>query len=526
MSNENGASRIIKSDQARNMNFQSCHLLTSLMKTSIGPFGSIKLLESDKGELGLTKDGGDLLKQLTIVHPTALFIARAAFAQEKMFHDGVSSIITLIDAILEQCEYRIDDGIHPRVITKGLEEGRSELLKYIDEISIKTPASRSDQKDIVSSGSLTKTSHSVSDVVVDAINCVREESKPIDLDRIDVMKIKSTKESVRLIHGLVIDQGYRHENMPKRMKDVRILALNVSLEMEPTAVNTIMPVANEDQRERMTIAERKFVDDKVRAIIELKNVIGTEFLLVNGKGIDGPSLDILSRANISALRRVSRKTLNRLVHSCGCHVINCVDDLNPQVLGFAGTVNEENHRGAKYVFIDEVKEPKAVSIVIGGMTELSMNLTEVGVRDGLRALKQAINDGKVLPGAGATQIALSLHLQDFKKTLKGKERIGIEILSDALLALPRTLIQNSGLDAPILLQEMLQEASSGELAGIDLEAGEVMDPTIFGIYDNYAVIRGMLSSAPIVASQLLLVDEIIDSGKVRKENPKEAKESQ
>ena len=518
---EEKQSQFFRKEQAQNINFQSCHFLNELTKTNIGPYGSIKMLESEKGDLKLSKSGGDLIRKLTIIHPTALFIARAALAQDKAFHDGVSTIICFINALLEQSEYKLADGIHPRVITKGLDKARDFILKAIDELAIPLSDSRSDLIDYVKSAALTKSQLNVAEIVVDAISLIREEGKPIDMDRVEIYKIRSSKTQARLVKGLVLDMGFRHDLMPKRMEKVRILALNVSLELEDTVVKTIMPVSNADERERMTIAERKFVDNKVRAIIDLRNAVGGDFLLVNGKGIDGPSLDMLAHANISALRRVSQKTLQRLVYGCGCRVVNCVDDIFPQVLGYAGKVVEEEHNKVKFVFIDEVETPKAVSIVLGGMNVSNLDLTSAAVQSGLRMLQNAYNDKKVLPGAGATEVALSIKLQEFKKTQEAKDRLGIEIYSEALLSIPRTLMKNGGLDPSGLIGEMLNESEAGELAGVDLDTGEPIDPTIFGIYDNYCVKRGIFQSAPIVASQLLLVDEIIQSSKVKEKKNKD-----
>ena len=48
--------------------------------------------------------------------------------------------------------------------------------------------------------------------------------------------------------------------------------------------------------------------------------------------------------------------------------------------------------------------------------------------------------------------------------------------------------------------------------GIDVTTGEAVDPTLVGIYDNYLVKKQIIQSAPIIASQLLLVDEVIRAG--------------
>lgn len=498
-------------------------MMAQIMSTNIGPNGATKLLEGEEGELTLTKDGGDLIRQLTIINPTAMYIARAALAQEKAFHDGVSSLVVFLDALLAQSEFHLSEGVHPRIIVNGLHAARDEALSFIDTLTIDTPTSRSELRDVANSAALTKCPTDISDVVVDSILCIQEENQPIDLDRIEVMRIKSSQKYVKLVKGLIIDQGFRHPLMAKRMKNVCVCVINFSLELEDTAVKTFIPVANADQRERLTKASRKFVDEKVKTIIELRDAIEGDFLLVNGKGIDAPSMDILAHAKISALRRVSKKNLMRLTHACGCRIVNFVDDLRADYLGYAGVVYEETHKGDnKYIFIDEVKEPKAVSIAIAGATEMNSKLVETAIRDGLRSLKNAHDDKKLLPGAGAFEIALAKHMQEFKKTVDPPlNRIGVDIFAEALLSIPRTLLANSGLDQVEVLSEMQQEAEEGELAGVDLDTGEVIDPTIFGIFDNYCVKRGIIQASPIVASQLLLVDQIIQSGKVKKPEPKE-----
>lgn len=44
--------------------------------------------------------------------------------------------------------------------------------------------------------------------------------------------------------------------------------------------------------------------------------------------------------------------------------------------------------------------------------------------------------------------------------------------------------------------------------GLDVSTGEPLDPVLSGIYDNYLVKKQILQSSPIIASQLLLVDEV------------------
>lgn len=60
--------------------------------------------------------------------------------------------------------------------------------------------------------------------------------------------------------------------------------------------------------------------------------------------------------------------------------------------------------------------------------------------------------------------------------------------------------------------KLQEEQAAGSLAGLDIESGEAMDPSLAGVYDNYIVKRQILQSAPIIATQLLLVDEVLRAG--------------
>ena len=114
--------------------------------------------------------------------------------------------------------------------------------------------------------------------------------------------------------------------------------------------------SNAEQREKMVEAERKFTDDKVKQIIELKKRVctpenGYNFVIVNQKGIDPLSLDMLAKENILALRRAKRRNMERLTLACGGMAINSTDDMSPEMLGFAGRVYEQTLGEDKYVSV-------------------------------------------------------------------------------------------------------------------------------------------------------------------------------
>merc|ERR1719321_1568540 len=125
---------------------------------------------------------------------------------------------------------------------------------------------------------------------------------------------ESLASDSRLVRGMVMDHGSRHDDMPERLENCYIMTLNVSLEYEKTEVNAGFFYSSADQRDKLVESERKFTDEKVRKIIELKRKVCTEenkktFVLLNQKGIDPPSLEMLARENIIALRRVKRRNM-------------------------------------------------------------------------------------------------------------------------------------------------------------------------------------------------------------------------
>ncbi len=61
-------------------------------------------------------------------------------------------------------------------------------------------------------------------------------------------------------------------------------------------------------------------------------------------------------------------------------------------------------------------------------------------------VQNAIEDGAVIPGAGAFELAAAADLMEFQKTVAGRAKLGVQAFADALLVIPKTLAQNSGLD--------------------------------------------------------------------------------
>jgi T-complex protein 1 subunit zeta len=119
----------------------------------------------------------------------------------------------------------------------------------------------------------------------------------------------------------------------------------------------------------------------------------------------------------------------------------------------------------------------------------------------------------VVPGAGAFEAALSAHLlATTRGTVEGRAKRGVEAFAEAMLIIPKTLAENSGYDAQDVCIALADEVAKGNKVGLDVTTGEPFDPTTAGVYDNFIVKAQILHSAPVIATQLLLVDEVMRAG--------------
>jgi len=522
---------VISSRHALTVNITAARSLMNIMKTNLGPQGTLKMLVGGAGQISLTKDGCVLLKSMQIQHPTAALIARTASAQDQSTGDGTTTCVLMTGELLRQAERYISEGVHPRVLVDGYELAREQALAFVDSLkhSVMLPNGDVDREALVQIAhtSLRSKLHSemadlLTNICVDAVLSIYTPGQQIDLHMIEIQTMRHRLDlDTRLVKGLVLDHGTRHPKMRKRAENCRMLFCNLNLEWEHTEVNSAFYFKSADQREEMAKAERHFVDQRVMKIVEFRDKYVKEdeqLVMINVGGIDTVSLDILQRHNIMGIRRAKRRNMERLSKSCGGYCVNTENALTPDCLGSADLVYEHMLGEDKFTFIEGVPQSKSVTVLIKGPNNHTIKQIKDAVRDGLRAVRNAIASQCVLPGAGAFEVALSQHLLEFKKTVKGRAKLGVQAMADALLIVPKTLANNSGLDPQDSIIKLVEAHEMGQVAGLDLETGDTNDPIAEGIFDGYLVKKQYIQLATVISTKLLLVDQIIRAGRAMKKN--------
>lgn len=331
----------------------------------------------------------------------------------------------------------------------------------------------------------------MTEIVTDAVLTVKKDDN-IDLFMVEIMHMQhKLSTETKLIKGLVLDHGGRHPEMPKYLENCYILTCNVSLEYEKTEVNSSFMYSNPDQRERLLASERKFVDDQCRRVIDLKRKVceGTNknFVVINQKGIDPLSLDMLAKEGIIGLRRAKKRNMERLILACGGNAVNSFDDLCDKDLGFAEKVYEQTLGEEKYTFVEGVTNPFSCTILIKGPNEYTIAQIKDAIRDGLRAVKNVFDDGCVVPGAGAFEMGCSSYLMDYSKDeVNGKCVLGIEAFANALLVIPKCIADNAGQDAQQTIINCTRKTRDSKIPmGIDVSNGEPLNPMVTGIMVSF-----------------------------------------
>lgn len=517
---------VIGSQHSLMMNIMAAKGLADIVKSNLGPKGTMKMLVSGAGDIKVTKDGKVLLDEMHIQHPTAAIIARTATAQDDITGDGTTSNVLLTGELLSQAQRYLNEGVHPRVLVDGFELAREKTLAFLDEFSHKLD--NGIDRELVSNAVKTSLrtklypdlADHLSEIVVSAVECIRRPEEELDLHMIEIMHMRHQSAfDTRFVDGLVLDHGARHPDMPKRMENAYILILNVSLEYEKTETNSGFFYKSADERARLAAAERKFTDDKVNKIIEFKKKMCDEkgnnfsFVVINQKGIDPVSLDAFQKNGISGIRRAKRRNMERLARACGGYAVSAVDDLSEESLGFAKLVYEHELGDDKYTFVEGCRNPNSCTILIKGPNDHTIRQIKDAVQDGLKTAANVFSDKSVTAGAGAFEVAAHLHLLKFKNEVQGRAKIGVQAFADAMLVTPKTLAQNSGLDAQSAIIDLLEEALKGNRVGLDIDTGKTILPEKVGIWDNTRVKKQFLHLGSLVASKLLLVDEVMRAGR-------------
>jgi len=496
-------------------NIAAAKAVAETVRTTLGPKGMDKMLVDSLGDVTITNDGVTILEEMNIEHPSAKMIVEIAKTQENEVGDGTTTAVVLAGELLKNAEELLNQGIHPTVVAKGYRLASEKALSILNNISEKITKEDTDMLIKIAETAMTGkgaeySKDKLAKLTVDAVRSIIEEDGNIDSDNVKLeKKAGAAADESSLIKGVLLDKERVHPGMPRVVKNARIALLDKEIEISKTEIDSKIEITSPDQMQAFLDQEEKMLRDMVEKIASTgANVV------ICQKGIDDVAQYFMSKKGIYAVRRVSESDMKRVAKATNGRVVSNIHDFEKDDLGAAGNVEEKKVGDSSYTFIQECKNPKAVTLLVRGGTEHVTNEIERAVSDAIGDVVAALRVGKIVAGAGAIEVELGRQLGKFAESLSGKEQLAAKAFAISFDVIPKTLAENAGLDPIDVLTELKSSHDKGQKwAGINVFTGKVMDAWKNGVIEPLKIKTQAVSSASEVAIMILRIDDLIAAGK-------------
>jgi len=333
----------------------------------------------------------------------------------------------------------------------------------------------------------------------------------VDIDNVKVeKKAGGSIRDTKLIKGIVLDKEVVHGGMPKRIENAKIALVNCPLEIEKTEFDAKININNPEQIQ-------KFIDEEntmLKAMIDKIRATGVNVVLCQ-KGIDEMAQHYLAKSGILSVRRIKESDMYKLSKATAGRLITNLNDLTKEDIGYASLVEERQIETDKWVFVEECRNPKSVTIFVRGGSQRIIDEVERSIHDALMAVKDVIEYPYIIAGAGAPEAFVSHKLREWSTRLNGREQLSAEKFIEALESIPLTLAENAGMD-PIDSQVQLRSkvsTSNKPKYGIDVINTKISDIFVKEIFEPLAVKEQVINAATEASSMILRIDDVIAASK-------------
>ncbi len=497
-------------------NIMAARAVANAVRSTLGPKGMDKMLVDALGDVTITNDGVTILKEMDVQHPAAKMIIEASKTQDTEVGDGTTTVAILAGELLKKAEGLLDMNVHPTLVVEGYRLAAEKSLELLKEMAENVKPDQRDMLIKISKTAMTgKWAESVEgklpeyavDLVLNAVED-RNGKMVFDMDAVNLeKKVGESLEDSELLEGLIVDKQRVHKNMLERVENAKIAILMVAIEAKDTETKAEIKITSSDQFQMFMDRER----EQIKAVVDKVLATGANVVFCQ-KGIDDMAQHYLANAGVLALRRVIKKDIEKLAKATGGRVITSLEEMGPQDLGQAAVVEEKRVGAGVMTFITGTKN-KAVTLLLRGGTQQVVNSAERALDDAIHAVADVVEDGKVLAGAGAPEMELSMKLRQYASTFKGREQLAVKKFAEALEIVPRALAENAGLNPIDKLAELRKAHETSKLAGLNVFTGKIEDMFSQGVVEPLRVKLQAIESATDAASLVLRIDDVLASTK-------------
>jgi len=168
------------------------------------------------------------------------------------------------------------------------------------------------------------------------------------------------------------------------------------------------------------------------------------------------------RADISVIRRLRKTDNDRIARATGATIVNETLEIKESDIGKKCGLFEIRQIGDEYFsFLEECKDPKACTVLLRGGSKDILNEIDRNLQDAMAVVRNILMDPRVVPGGGATEMAVSRYLLEKSKTIESRDQYPYRAVAQAFEVIPRTLIENCGGSVIRLMTTLRAEHAGG-----------------------------------------------------------------
>jgi thermosome len=492
---------------AQRANVQAGKAVAEAVRTTLGPNGMDKMLVSDDGDVVVTNDGATILDEMDVEHPAADMIVEVAQSQDDEVGDGTTTAAVLTGELLTQAEDLLDDDIHPTAIVEGYARARDIALRAIDEEALAGEVDDETLRQVAESAMTGKgTGGAAADQLAAAVvDAVRRADGVADDVHVQAQAGRSST-ATEVFGGIVVDDELEREDVPRRYEDATVAVLDQGLEQPEANVDFEYDITDTGQVGDVTAGEQGRLDRYVDLLVDH----GVD-VVYSSDEVEDYVAARLAEHDIMSVSYVRDKEMPAFARAVGAKRITNLEEADPEDFGHVDVVRRERFDDEELIFFEN-DDAGLVTLFVRGGTGYVVDELERAVQDGVDAAVSAASDDGIVPGAGATEIAIANALRDEAASIEGRQQLAVEAFAEAVESLPRTLAQNAGMDTIDALVDLRAANESGRAGVLGVGSGaRVADPVDEGVLDPAAVKRSAVQAAVEASTMIVRIDDVISA---------------
>src|SRR3990172_2528178 len=466
------AKQLIFNDDARHALLKGVDQLANTVKITLGPKGRYVVLSKSYGSPVISNDGVTIAKEIDLKDPYedmgAKLVKEVATRTQDVAGDGTTTATLLAQAILHKGMKNITVGANPIEIKRGIDKATETVVKAIKNMSeeVKTKEKITQVATISANND-----DEIGNLISDAMEKVGSNGV------ITVEEAKSMETSLEVVEGMQLEKGYispymatDKEGMETLLDDPYILLYDKKISSMKEFIPVLEAVVKEN-KPLLIISED--VEGEALATIVLNIIRGTlkvcaikspgfgderkEILediaaLTGGKVISeefGMKLENTKLSDLGSARKIRvNKEKTIIIEGEGKK-----EDIQRRISIIEGRIKIED---SEYKITDLKKRLGKLSggvavINVGSATETEMKEKRMRIDDALNATKAAIEEG-VVPGGGIALLRAAGELGSLN--LEGDQKIGVDILREAIEEPVRQIATNAGKEGSVVLEKL------------------------------------------------------------------------